>query len=341
MRIAFILHPAKLRRAKIMAVTLGTSTVVTVYGGSGFLGRYVVQHLARAGCRIRVAVRRPDLAGFLQPLGSVGQIFAVQANIRDEASVRRAAEGADALVNLVGILQPQGRQNFKAVHVTGPALIAKAARDLGARSLVHVSAIGANRNARSVYARTKGEGEGAVLEAYPRAVILRPSLVFGPEDQFFNRFAALARVSPVLPLIGGKTRFQPVYAGDVARAVLAALSGRATPGAIYELGGPRVYTFREIYDLITTWTQRDRAYLPVPFWAAKLQGFFLQFLPGAPLTLDQVRLLQQDNVVSAEAIRDARTLEGLGIKPQSAESIVPDYLKRFRPKGEFSAGLVA
>jgi NADH dehydrogenase len=281
------------------------------------------------------------LAGFLQPLGSVGQIVAIQANIRDAASVRRAAEGADAVVNLVGILQPQGRQNFRSVHVEGPAFIAAAARDLGARALVHVSAIGADRTSRSVYARSKGEGETEVLKAYPRAVILRPSLVFGPEDQFFNRFASMARIAPVLPLIGGKTRFQPVYVGDVARAVVAALSGRATPGKVYELGGPRTYTFREIYDLITRWTMRDRPYIPIPFWAAKLQGLFLQHLPGAPLTLDQVRLLQRDNIVSAEAIRDAATIEALGITPQSVESVVPEYLKRFRPKGEFSNSAAA
>jgi NADH dehydrogenase len=321
-----------------MAVTLGSSTLVTVYGGSGFLGRYVVQQLARAGCRIRVAVRRPDLAGFLQPLGSVGQIVAVQANVRDEASVRRAAEGADAIVNLVGILQPQGRQKFTAVHLQGPTFMAAAARDFGARAFVHVSAIGADRRSRSVYARSKGEGETEVLKAYPRAVILRPSLVFGPEDQFFNRFASLSRFSPVLPLIGGRTRFQPVFVGDVARAVIAALSGRATEGKIYELGGPQVFTFREIYDLIGKYTLRQRAYLPVPIWAAKIQGFVLQNLPGAPLTLDQVRLLQRDNVVSEESVRNAATLEALGIAPLSVEAVVPDYLKRFRPKGEFQSG---
>lgn len=324
-----------------MAVTLGSSTLVTVYGGSGFIGRYVVQQLAQAGCRVRVAVRRPDLAGFLQPLGGVGQIVAVQANVRDEASVRRAADGADALVNLVGILQPNGRQKFKAVHVEGAESIAAAAHDFGARSLVHISAIGADRNSASSYARTKGEGETAVLKAYPRAVILRPSTVFGPEDQFFNRFAAMARFSPILPLIGGRTRFQPVFAGDVARAVIASLGGRATPGATYELGGPQIFTFREIYDLIAKYTGRRRIYLPTPFWIAKMQAFFLQLLPGAPLTVDQVRLLQHDNIVSAAALRDARTLNGLGIQPQSVESIVPDYLKRFRPKGEFSVVVAA
>lgn len=319
-----------------MAVNLGSSTVVTVFGGSGFIGRYAVQQLARAGGRIRVAVRRPDLANFLQPLGSVGQIVPVQANIRDEASIRRAAEGADAIVNLVGILQPSGRQSFRAVHVAGPAAIARVANEFGAKALVHISAIGADRNSRSSYARSKGQGEEEVLRAFPRAVILRPSIVFGPEDQFFNRFAAIARILPIMPLIGGKTRFQPVFAGDVGRAVLASLSGRATPGAIYELGGPGIYTFREIYDLICEWTHRERRYLPIPFWLAKLQAFFVQYLPGAPITLDQVRLLQRDNVVSAEAIREMRTLEGLGITPQSIEAIVPDYLKRFRPKGEFS-----
>jgi NADH dehydrogenase len=324
-----------------MAVTLGSSTLVTVYGGSGFLGRYVVQHLAKTGCRIRVAVRRPDLAAYLQPLGSVGQIMPLQANIRDADSVRRAAEGADAAINLVGILRPRGRQTFKAVHVQGAELIAKVAAEQGLGALVHVSALGADRNAASSYARSKGEGETALLKVYPKAVILRPSVVFGPEDEFFNRFASLARFTPILPLIGGKTRFQPVYAGDVGRAVVASLSGRAIPGNVYELGGPQIYTFRRIYDLIGEWTERRRYYLPVPFWAAKFQAFFTQMLPFAPITVDQVRLLEKDNVVGAAAIRDARTLESLGIEPQSIEAVVPPYLRRFRPKGEFSEDAAA
>jgi NADH dehydrogenase len=325
-----------------MASANGNSTVVTVFGGSGFLGRYVVQALAKAGFRIKVAVRRPELALYLQPLGSVGQIALVSANVRDEKSVAEAVRGADAVVNLVGILAPSGRQRFKAVHADAPELIAKAARAAGVKRFVHVSAIGADRLSHSAYARTKGEGEARALAAFPQTVILRPSLVFGPEDQFFNRFAGLAALSPVLPLIGGNTRFQPVYVGDVARAVTAAVEGRATEGAVYELGGPSVYTFREILQKVCEWTQRPRVLLPVPFWAAKIQAFFVQALPGAPITLDQVRLLQNDNIVGAEAIRDQRTLEGLGVTdPKSIEVIVPPYLQRYRPRGEFSTGRAA
>ncbi len=320
-----------------MAHTFGTSTVVTVFGGSGFVGRYVVQALARAGCRIKVAVRRPELALHVQPLGAVGQIAIVQANVRDEKSVAEAVRGADWVVNLVGILQPTGRQRFRAVHAKAPETIAKAAKAAGASGFIQVSAIGADRVARSNYARTKGEGEMRALAAFPQTIVLRPSLVFGPEDQFFNRFAALAALSPVLPVIAGRTRFQPIYVGDVARAVAAAVSGRATEGAVYELGGPTIYTFREILEKVCEWTQRSPTLLPVPIWIAKIQAFFVQFLPGAPITLDQVRLLQRDNVVGADAIRDQRTLEGLGVlEPRSAEAIVPPYLQRYRPRGEFS-----
>jgi uncharacterized protein YbjT (DUF2867 family) len=321
-----------------MAITLGNS-VVTVFGGSGFLGRYVVQALARAGCRIKVGVRRPDLALHLQPLGAVGQIALMQANVRDDKSVAEAARGADAIVNLVGILRPSGRQKFHAIHAEAAERIARLARQRGMRSLVHVSAIGADRLARSGYARTKGDGEARVLAAFPEAVILRPSLIFGPEDNFFNRFASMAQWSPILPLIGGRTRFQPVYAGDVAQAVAAALSGSAMKGAVYELGGPRVYTFRELLRTICEWTEHPRPFLPIPFWMAKIPAFFVQMLPFAPVTLDQIRLLQHDNVVSAEALRDQRTLEGLGVvEPRSVEVIVPTYLQRYRPRGEFSTG---
>ncbi len=320
-----------------MAIALNSSTLVTVFGGSGFIGRYVVQALARTGCRVRVAVRRPDLALFLQPLGGTGQIAAVQANLRYEASVRRAVEGADGVINLVAVLQQSGKQTFRALQRDGAGLVARAAREAGAKSFVHVSAIGANRLSHSAYARTKAEGEELVRRAFPSAVILRPSIAFGPEDEFFNRFAAMARISPVMPLIGGgKTRFQPVFAGDVAQAVLAGLDGRAKSGVIYELGGPRVYSFRELLDLVAQYTEHRRPYFPIPFWLAKLQGFFLQFLPNAPLTLDQVRLLQTDNVVSEEAMKEARTLGALGIEPRAVEAIVPSYLVRFRPKGEFS-----
>jgi uncharacterized protein YbjT (DUF2867 family) len=320
-----------------MAIALNSSTLVTVFGGSGFVGRYVVQALARTGCRVRVAVRRPDLANFLMPLGGVGQIHAVQANLRYEASIRKAVEGADGVVNLVGILQQSGKQTFRALQGVGAGLTARAAREMGARSFVHISAIGANRLSRSAYARTKAEGEDLARRAFPGAVIMRPSIVFGAEDEFFNRFGAMARVSPFMPLIGGgKTRFQPVYAGDVAKAVIAGLDGRARAGVIYELGGPRVYSFREILDLVAQYTEHRRTYMPIPFVLAKLQGWFLQLLPNAPLTLDQVRLLQTDNVVSREAINEARTLDALGIEPQAVEAIVPGYLIRFRPKGEFS-----
>jgi len=324
-----------------MAITLGNTSVVTVFGGSGFLGRYVVQALARTGCRIKVAVRRPDLALHLQPLGGVGQIALIQANVRDERSVVEALRGADAAVNLVGILQQSGRQKFRAVHAEGAERIAKAAQAHGARALVHVSAIGAGRLSPSLYARTKGEGEARVLAAFPNAVIVRPSLIFGPEDNFFNRFGWLSRIAPVMPSIGGKTRMQPVYAGDVADAIKAALAGRATEGAAYELGGPVTYTFREILKRVCEWTEHPRPLFPIPFWIAKIPAFFVQFLPGAPITVDQIRLLQRDNIVSAEAVRAHRTLEGLGItEPRSVELIVPSYLQRYRPRGEFSTDSV-
>jgi uncharacterized protein YbjT (DUF2867 family) len=320
-----------------MAIALNSSTLVTVFGGSGFVGRYVVQALARTGCRVRVAVRRPDLANFLQPLGGIGQIHAVQANLRNEASIRRAVEGADGVINLVGILQESGKQTFSMVQGAGAGLAARAAREVGARAFVQISAIGANRLSKSGYARSKAEGEELVRRSFPGAVVLRPSINFGPEDDFFNRFAAMARISPMMPLIGsGKTLFQPVYVADTAQAVMAGLDGRAKPGVIYELGGPRTYSFRELLDLIGEYTGHRRPYLPIPFWLAKLQGAILQILPNAPLTLDQVRLLQSDNVVSKEALAEARTLEALGIEARAVEAIVPAYLVRFRPKGEFS-----
>jgi uncharacterized protein YbjT (DUF2867 family) len=320
-----------------MAIALNSSTLVTVFGGSGFVGRHVVQALARTGCRIRVAVRRPDLAGFLQPLGGTGQIHAVQANLRYEASVRRAVEGCDGVINLVGILQQTAKQTFTALQGAGAGLAARMAREAGARAFVQLSAIGANRLSPSAYARTKAEGEELVRRSFPGSVILRPSIVFGPEDAFFNRFGAMGRISPVMPLIGGgKTRFQPVYVGDVAQAAMAGLDGRAKPGVIYELGGPRVYTFRELLDLVADYTEHRRPYLPLPFWLAKLQGAVMQILPNAPLTVDQVRLLQFDNVVSAEAVNEARTLEAIGIQASAVEAIVPSYMVRFRPKGEFS-----
>lgn len=320
-----------------MGISLNNRTLVTIYGGSGFLGRHVVRALARTGARMRVAVRRPELAGHLQPLGGVGQINAVQANVRFPDSLRAPAEGADAVINLVGILVQSGRQTFKSVQDEGAQHVAEAARAAGARALVHVSAIGADADSRSVYARTKAAGERAVKGVFPEAVIFRPSVVFGPEDDFFNRFAALARISPVLPLIGGgKTRFQPVFVGDVAKAVLAGLTGKAGAEAPYELGGPEILTMKEVMERVLAYTMRRRWLVPLPFWLAKLQGAMLQWLPNPPLTLDQVRLLKTDNVVSEAALEAGRTLEGLGIEPVAVEAVVPDYLEQYRPRGQFS-----
>jgi NADH dehydrogenase len=311
-------------------------TLVTVFGGSGFLGRNVVRALCKRDYRVRVAVRRPELAGHLQPLGRVGQIHAVQANVRYPASVEAAMRDSHVAVNLVGILAKSGAQTFDAVQVRGAETIAKVAASAGA-SMVHVSAIGANDRSSSQYARTKAAGEKAVLAALPSATIMRPSIVFGPEDQFTNRFAALARVSPALPLIGGgMTRMQPVYVGDVATAIADAVDGKARQGATYELGGPEVLTMREIMETILEITDRDRMLVSLPFGLAKLQSIFLQFAPGAlKLTPDQVELLRSDNVVSQAAKAAGLTLEGLGITPDSLEAIAPSYLWRFRPAGQF------
>jgi NADH dehydrogenase len=320
-----------------VAITLNNRALITIYGGSGFIGRNVVRALARTGARMRIAVRRPELAGHLQPLGGVGQIVPVQANVRFPDSLIAAADGADAVINLVGILFPSGRQTFKSVQDEGARHVAEAARKSGARALVHVSAIGASAKAPSYYARSKAAGEAAVRDVFPEAVILRPSIVFGPDDDFFNRFAALARVSPVLPLIGGgETLIQPVFVGDVAKAVLAGLAGTTKRGSIYELGGPETLSMKAIMIRVLDYTMRKRWLVPVPFWLAKLQGAILQWLPNPLLTVDQVRMLQSDNVVSEAAKREDRTLEGLGIEPVAIPSIVPDYLEQFRPRGQFS-----
>jgi uncharacterized protein YbjT (DUF2867 family) len=314
-------------------------TLVTVYGGSGFLGRHVVRALAKRHYRIRVAVRRPELAGHLQPLGRVGQINVVQANLRNAASVEAAARDAHVLVNLVGILYERGRQRFDSVHAFGAEQVAAAAKTHGA-SLVHVSAIGADENSRARYARTKALAEKAVLSALPQAVIMRPSIMFGPEDDFFNRFASLARMAPALPLIGGgATRFQPVFVGDVATAVADAVGGKTREGTIYELGGPEVRTFKELMQFVLATIERKRLLVPLPFFAAKLQASILQFAPEPPLTPDQVEMLRTDNVVSDEAKAQGRTLQGLGIEPDSIEAIVPSYLWRFRKTGQFRSKL--
>ena len=318
-----------------MALKSSVDTLVTVFGGSGFVGRHVVRALANRQYRIRVAVRRPELAGHLKPLGGVGQIEAVQANLRFPQSVEAAVRDADAVVNLVGILFERGRQRFDAVQAQGAEAVARAASAAGAR-LLHVSAIGADENSASRYACSKAAGERLVQAVQPGAIIMRPSIVFGPEDDFFNRFAALARIAPALPLPGGgHTRFQPVFAGDIGEAIAKAVDGEAKPGATYELGGPDVRTFKELLEFTLATVERRRLLVRVPFALLKLQAAFLQYLPKPPITPDQVELLKSDNVVSAAAREQGRTLEGLGIIPNSAASVVPDYLWRFRKTGQF------
>jgi NADH dehydrogenase len=309
--------------------------LITVFGGSGFLGRHVVRALAKRGYRIRVAVRRPELAGHLQPLGRVGQISPVQANLRYPASVAAAVRDSHVVINLVGILFERGRQQFEAVQAAGAEAIALAAAAHGTK-LIHVSAIGADENSTSAYARSKAKGEKLVHAAVPGATILRPSIVFGPEDDFFNKFAAIARFAPALPLIGGgMTRFQPVYVGDVAEAVARVVEGKGRPGTVYELGGPEIFTFKELMEFVLATIERKRLLVPVPFFAAKIKAGFLQFMPKPLLTPDQVELLRSDNVVSAEAVAHHATLAGLGISPAAVEAIVPTYLWRFRKTGQF------
>lgn len=319
--------------------------LVTIFGGSGFVGRHVVRALARRGWRVRVACRRPDLAGHLQPLGGVGQITAVQANLRFPQSVLAAVRGADAVINLVGILMPSGAQNFAAVQEFGARIVGKAAAEEGITNLVHVSAIGADAQSESDYARTKGLGEAAIREAVPTAIVMRPSVVFGPEDEFFNRFAGLARVLPVLPLIGAETKLQPVFVGDVAEAIARALEGGATQGATYELGGPEVKTLREIMAYVCAVTGRKRLLLPLPppaanamAWTTEIANMLsLGLMPKSLVTTrDQVKLLGRDNLVSADAASEKRTLEGLGVRPTTIEAIVPSYLYRYRKSGQFS-----
>ena len=315
-----------------------TGRLVTVFGGSGFLGRHLVKRLAEQGDRVRVAVRDPEAALFLKPMGDVGQIGIVQANVRHDGSVAAAVAGADAVVYLPGVLFQSGSQTFAAVHADGPGRVAAAARDAGAGRLIHVSAIGADPDSPARYGQSKAAGEAAVRAAFPDATILRPSLVFGPEDGFINRFAALARLSPVLPLIdGGMTRFQPVYVGDVAQAMVCALDDPATAGQLYELGGPQAFSFREILELILRAIGRKRLLVPVPQWLMMLEAAVLQLLPNPPLTRDQVRMLARDNVVS----EGARGLADLGVTPTTLESVLPQYITRYRKTGQFGGTLHA
>ncbi len=325
---------------------VGAGRIVTVFGGSGFVGRHVVRALARDGWRVRIACRRPDLAFFLQPLGRPGQVMAVQANLRNPDSVASALRGSSAVVNLVGILAETGAQKFATVQAAGARAVAEAAQAAGVTNVVHVSAIGADPASRAAYGRSKAEGEAAMLAAVPTTVILRPSVIFGPEDDFFNRFGTMARFFPVVPIVGAQTSFQPVYVGDVADAVATALAGNAKPGAVYELGGPEVKSFEALVDYVLKVSERSRPIVRLSFGMGKLFAAFSSLFTTLSLGLypkllrmtgDQVELLKNDNIVSEEAILEGRTLAGLKITPQSIEAVVPSYLYRYRKTGQYQA----
>ncbi len=320
-----------------MAAT-GNNRLVTVIGGSGFVGRQLVRSLARRGYRIRVACRRPDLALQVVPNGTPGQIALVQANVRYPQSLAAACEGAYAVVNLVGVLYGRGAQTFDAVHAFGAEASARAAKQAGAEVFVQMSALGAAMTSASVYSRTKAEGEQRASREFPGTQIVRPSVIFGPEDNFFNQFANMARFSPALPLIGGgTTKFQPVFVGDVAEAIATLIDRSAAPSRIYELGGPETITFRKLLEYVLDVAQRKRLLLPLPWPFAKVVAGIAGLLPKPPLTSDQVELLKTDNVVSSTANVERRTLDGLGVKPNSFRTVVPSYLYRYRAAGQFTA----
>ncbi|WP_299960368.1 complex I NDUFA9 subunit family protein [uncultured Roseobacter sp.] len=316
------------------------SKLVTIYGGAGFVGRYIARRMAKAGWRVRVAVRRPNEAIFVKPYGVVGQVEPVLCNIRDDASVQAVMAGADAVVNCVGILAESGKNQFDTVQAEGAERVARIAAAQGVARLVHISAIGADADADSDYARTKAEGEVGVLEHMPEAVILRPSIVFGAEDQFFNRFASMSRFGPVLPVVGAETKFHPVYVDDVAKAAELALTGHA-PAGIYELGGPDVASFRALMQQMLEVIHRRRLVLNIPFFVARIMAFGFDMLQAVTLglftnsmiTRDQVRNLANDNVVG----EDVKTFADLGISPIAMTSVLPDYLWRFRPSGQYDA----
>ena len=299
-------------------------------GGGGFLGRYVVQRLLARGARVRIAQRDPRAATFLKPLGGLGQTQFVACDVRDAASVARAVQGSDAVINLAGAFA-----DMQAVQADGAGHVATAAKAAGAGALVHVSAIGADPESPSEYGRTKGLGEEAVRKAFPKATIIRPSLAFGPEDQLTNRFALLMSRLPVYPVIAPDTKFQPVYVGDIAEAYAQSVDGKVPGGRIYELGGPDVLTFRQCMEEMLEITDRKRWLVSVPWWVASLQASVLQLLPNPLLTTDQVTQLKSDNVVSAEAVKEGRTFASLGIQPKTTAAILPSYLWRYRPAGQF------
>lgn len=314
---------------------ISSKDLVTVFGGSGFVGTQLVQLLARQGYRIRVAVRRPDLAGHLRPLGDVGQVVPIQANVRNAESVTRAVAGAAVVVNLVGIGFERGRQRFGAVHVAGAGSVATAAAAAGARALVHMSVLGADPGAASLAARSRAEGEAAVFAAFPEAIVLRPSLLFGPGDSFFNLMGTLARLFPVLPLVGGKSKFQPLFVKDLARALVIAMEDGVKRGQVYELGGPEVETYRQLMQRVLAVTGRSNPLLPLGPGLARLLALPMGLLPTPLLTADQVIQLQSDNIVSAAALRERRTLAAFGITPTPMEAILPSYMWRFRKHGQF------
>lgn len=311
--------------------------IVTLIGGSGFIGRHIVRTLAKRGYRIRVACRRPDLAGHVQPLGTPGQIMPVQANVRFPASLAAACDGATAVVNLTGVLSSRGAQSFDAIHVFGAEASARAAKAAKAQVFIQMSALGADADSGSEYGRTKAAGEAKARAAFPGAIILRPSIVFGPEDNFFNQFAGLSRLAPALPLIGGgQTKFTPLFVGDLAEAIARLIDKGEASGLTYELGGPEVFSFKQLMEFTLETIGRKRLLVPVPWPIAKVMGTVMGLLPFAPLTADQVELLKTDNVVSEAAAREGRDLTGLGITGRSIQGIVPSYLYRYRRAGQFT-----
>ncbi len=309
--------------------------LITIFGGSGFVGTQVVQLLARAGYRIRVAVRRPDLAGHLRPLGAVGQVVPMQANLRNKDSVAAAVRGADVVINLAAIGLEKGKQRFRAINVTGARNVAEAAKAAGVTRLVQMSILGAADDSASLFARSRAMGEAEVLKAFPTAIIFRPSLIFGVGDGFFTKLGELVRGLPVFPLFGGTTNFQPVSVADVAEAVAAAATGAGKTGKIYELGGPEVLTYRQLVDKVLTETKRSNPILPLPLWVGALLAIPMSILPKPPVTADQVKLLGVDNVVSAQAIAEKRTIAAFGIVPRPLDAVLPTYMWRFAPNGQF------